>query len=172
VWGVASGQSSPQVPVCSPQRRHFGVQPIRQSWGPPRKRPGKLHADQAYDHRRCRRALTRRHIEPRIARRGRRRHELPDRRLSPPPRLSCRLPCPASPIRSGGGQTGAPRLSGGSARLSQLPEPMIAIDRQSAYSLIQFDFFKGGFLAMFLICSEASDETVFTTGSEPLSREA
>jgi transposase len=46
------------------------VPPIRQSWGPPRRRPGKLHADKAYDHRRCRRALTRRHIQPRIARRG------------------------------------------------------------------------------------------------------
>ena len=46
------------------------VPPIRQSWGRPRKRPDKLHADKAYDHRRCRRALTRRHIQPRIARRG------------------------------------------------------------------------------------------------------
>ena len=46
------------------------VPPIRQSWGPPRRRPGKLHADKAYDHRRCRQALTRRHIQPRIARRG------------------------------------------------------------------------------------------------------
>ena len=44
--------------------------PIRQSWGRPRKRPAKLHADKAYDHRRCRRALTRRRIQPRIARRG------------------------------------------------------------------------------------------------------
>ncbi len=43
---------------------------IRQSWGPRRKRPGKLHADKAYDNQRCRRALTRRHIQPRIARRG------------------------------------------------------------------------------------------------------
>jgi transposase len=46
------------------------VPPIRQSGGLPRRRPGKLHADKAYDHRRCRRALTRRHIQPRIARRG------------------------------------------------------------------------------------------------------
>jgi transposase len=46
------------------------VPPVRQSWGPPRRRPTKLHADKAYDHRRCRRALTRRHIQPRIARRG------------------------------------------------------------------------------------------------------
>jgi len=46
------------------------VPPIRQCWGRPRKRPVKLHADKAYDHRRCRRALTRRGIRPRIARRG------------------------------------------------------------------------------------------------------
>jgi IS5 family transposase len=46
------------------------VPPIRQSWGLPRRRPSKLHADKAYDHRRCRRALTRRHILPRIARCG------------------------------------------------------------------------------------------------------
>ncbi len=46
------------------------VPPIRSCWGPPRKRPSKLHADKAYDHRRCRQALTRRRIQPRIARRG------------------------------------------------------------------------------------------------------
>jgi len=46
------------------------VPPIRQCWGPPRRRPTKLHADKAYDHQRCRRALVRRHIQPRIARRG------------------------------------------------------------------------------------------------------
>jgi transposase len=46
------------------------VPPIRQCWGRPRKRPAKLHADKAYDHRRCRRALTRRRIQHRIARRG------------------------------------------------------------------------------------------------------
>jgi len=46
------------------------VPPIRQCWGRPRQRPAKLHADKAYDHHRCRRALTRRHIQPRIARRG------------------------------------------------------------------------------------------------------
>jgi len=46
------------------------IPPIQQSWGPPRRRPGKLHADKAYDHRRCRRALARRHIQARIARRG------------------------------------------------------------------------------------------------------
>ena len=46
------------------------VPPIRQSAGRPRKRSAKLHADKAYDHRRCRAALVRRHIRPRIARRG------------------------------------------------------------------------------------------------------
>ena len=46
------------------------VPPVRQVWGRPRKRPAKLHADKAYDHRRCRRALTHRRIQPRIARRG------------------------------------------------------------------------------------------------------
>ncbi len=46
------------------------VPAIRQCWGPPRRRPAKLHADKAYDHRRCRQALTVRHIQHRIARRG------------------------------------------------------------------------------------------------------
>ena len=35
-----------------------------------RRRPDKLHADKAYDHRRCREACARRGIAPRIARRG------------------------------------------------------------------------------------------------------
>jgi transposase len=38
--------------------------------GRSRKRPTKLHADKGYDHPTCRRALGRRHISPRIARRG------------------------------------------------------------------------------------------------------
>jgi len=38
--------------------------------GRPRKRPQKLHADKAYDHRRCRRECRARSITPRIARRG------------------------------------------------------------------------------------------------------
>ena len=45
------------------------VPPIRQVWGRPRKRPAKLRADKGYDSRRCRRALVRRGIRPRIARR-------------------------------------------------------------------------------------------------------
>ena len=46
------------------------VPPVRQCAGRPRKRPAKLHADKAYDHRRCRQACRRRGITPRIARRG------------------------------------------------------------------------------------------------------
>jgi len=38
--------------------------------GRPRRRPAKLHADKGYDDPRCRRALRRRGISPRIARRG------------------------------------------------------------------------------------------------------
>ena len=46
------------------------VPPIRQRRGRPRRRPTRLHADKAYDHRRCRRACHVRRIKPRIARRG------------------------------------------------------------------------------------------------------
>ena len=45
-----------------------GVRTGRQ--GRPRRRPDKLHADKAYDHRRCRRECRARSITPRIARRG------------------------------------------------------------------------------------------------------
>ena len=38
--------------------------------GRPRKRPKKLHADKGYDFPRCRKALRKRGITPRIARRG------------------------------------------------------------------------------------------------------
>lgn len=38
--------------------------------GRPRRRPDRLHADKGYDYRRCRRALVKRNIRPRIARRG------------------------------------------------------------------------------------------------------
>ena len=38
--------------------------------GRPRRRPGKLHLDKGYDYPRCRKALRRRGITPRIARRG------------------------------------------------------------------------------------------------------
>jgi IS5 family transposase len=46
------------------------VPPIRRPSGQRRKRPAKLHADKGYDDRRCRAALRKRHIKPRIARRG------------------------------------------------------------------------------------------------------
>jgi transposase len=47
------------------------VPPIRTGHrGRPRRRPGKLHADKAYDHRRCRQECRARGITPRIARRG------------------------------------------------------------------------------------------------------
>ncbi len=46
------------------------VPPVAGKRRRPRRRPDKLHADKAYDHRRCRRACLRRQIQPRIARRG------------------------------------------------------------------------------------------------------
>ena len=46
------------------------VPPIRRPRGRPRRRPAKLHGDKAYDARRHRVMRRRRHIRPRIARRG------------------------------------------------------------------------------------------------------
>jgi transposase len=46
------------------------VPPIRQGRGRPCRRPATLHADKGYDFPQCRRALRRRSIQPRIARRG------------------------------------------------------------------------------------------------------
>jgi transposase len=46
------------------------IRPIRRRRGRPRRRPAKLHADKAYDHKRCRLACRLRGITPRIARRG------------------------------------------------------------------------------------------------------
>jgi transposase len=46
------------------------IPPIRMPTGRRRRRPGKVHGDKAYDHRRCRAYLRRRGIRPRIARRG------------------------------------------------------------------------------------------------------
>ena len=49
------------------------IEPIKGPRGKPgrrRKRPKKLHADKAYDFPRCREALRKRSITPRIARRG------------------------------------------------------------------------------------------------------
>ena len=45
------------------------IPPILMPTGRRRHRPGKVHADKAYDHRRCRAYLRRRGIRPRIARR-------------------------------------------------------------------------------------------------------
>jgi transposase len=46
------------------------IPPIKRPSGRRRKRPAKLHADKAYDCPRCRRALSRRRIKVRIARKG------------------------------------------------------------------------------------------------------
>ena len=46
------------------------IPPIKRPRGRPRQRPAKLHADKAYDIPRCRRALHRRRIKVRIARKG------------------------------------------------------------------------------------------------------
>jgi transposase len=46
------------------------IPPIRSKRGPRRRRPAKLHADKAYDHRFIRSYLRRRQITARIARRG------------------------------------------------------------------------------------------------------
>ncbi len=46
------------------------IPPIKRPSGQRRKRPAKLHADKAYDIPRCRRALSQRHIQIRIARKG------------------------------------------------------------------------------------------------------
>ena len=46
------------------------IEPIKRPRGRPRKRPDKLHADKGYDYPRCRQALRKRSITPRIARRG------------------------------------------------------------------------------------------------------
>ena len=46
------------------------IRPIRRPRGRPRRRPAKLHADKAYDHKRCRLDCRLRGIKARIARRG------------------------------------------------------------------------------------------------------
>ncbi|MDF9811947.1 transposase [Streptomyces sp. SPB162] len=47
-----------------------GIPPIRSRRGPRRRKPGKLHADKAYDNRHLRQWLRSRNITPRIARKG------------------------------------------------------------------------------------------------------
>jgi len=46
------------------------IEPIKRPCGRPRKRPNKLHADKAYDDKKCKRTLRKRHIKSRIARKG------------------------------------------------------------------------------------------------------
>ncbi len=46
------------------------IRPIKRPRGRPRKRPDRLHADKGYDFPKCRRALRKRGIKVRIARRG------------------------------------------------------------------------------------------------------
>ena len=46
------------------------IPPLKRPRGRPRTRPDKLHADKAYDMPRCRRALRRRHVQVRMARKG------------------------------------------------------------------------------------------------------
>lgn len=76
---VVDAEGTPLGLTLSPANRHDSrmlaatldaVPPIRGRQGRPRRRPDKLHADKAYDHRRCRRECRARGIVPRIARRG------------------------------------------------------------------------------------------------------
>jgi hypothetical protein len=46
------------------------IEPIKGPRGRPRKRPKKLHADKAYDNKKCHKALRKRSIKSRIARKG------------------------------------------------------------------------------------------------------
>jgi transposase len=46
------------------------IEPIKRPRGRPRKRPHKLHADKAYDDKKCKGALRKRGIKSRIARKG------------------------------------------------------------------------------------------------------
>jgi IS5 family transposase len=50
--------------------RHPTAETVLQALGRLRVAPAKLHGDKGYDYPRCRRALRRRGITPRIARRG------------------------------------------------------------------------------------------------------
>jgi transposase len=76
---VVDRRGTPLGLVLSPANRHDStmlaaaldaVPPVKGRPGRPRRRPDKLHADKAYDHRFCRRQCHQRHIAPRIARRG------------------------------------------------------------------------------------------------------
>jgi transposase len=77
---VVDARGTPLGLVLTGANRHDSTQlvatldaipPVRSGRrGRPRRRPDKLHADKAYDHRRCRRECRARGIVPRIARRG------------------------------------------------------------------------------------------------------
>jgi transposase len=76
---VVDARGVPLAALLTPANRHDSVvfeavldaiPPIKRPSGQRRKRPAKLHADKAYDIPRCRRALSARHIEVRIARKG------------------------------------------------------------------------------------------------------
>jgi transposase len=76
---VVDGQGTPLGLTLSGANRHDSrmltttldaIPPVQGRRGRPRRRPYKLHADKAYDHRRCRRECRARGIIPRIARCG------------------------------------------------------------------------------------------------------
>jgi transposase len=75
---VIDANGIPLAVTLSPANRHDSrleatvdaIPAIRQCAGRPRRRPTKLHADKGYDFSRCRHALRRRAIIPRIAPRG------------------------------------------------------------------------------------------------------
>jgi len=76
---VVDRQGIPLAVTQSPANAHAStmleatvdaIRPTTRPSGQRRKRPAKLHADKGYDYKRCRDALRRRHIVPRIARRG------------------------------------------------------------------------------------------------------
>jgi IS5 family transposase len=76
---LVDGEGTPLGLTLSPANRHDAVElgavldaapPVRGRPGRPRRRPGKLHGDKGYDHRRCGDPCRRRGIAPRIARRG------------------------------------------------------------------------------------------------------
>ena len=77
---MVDGEGTPLGLTLSPANRHDStmlaptldaVPPVRSGRrGRPRRRPGKLHADKGYDHKRCRRECRARGVRPRIARRG------------------------------------------------------------------------------------------------------
>jgi hypothetical protein len=76
---VVDGQGLPLTQALSGANLHDSqmalplldsISPVKAGRGRPRCRPHKLHGDKAYDYRFIRRGLRRRHIRPRIARRG------------------------------------------------------------------------------------------------------